>query len=396
MVEDVVTTGASTLKAIERVEARRGSASRASSRWWTGWRAAARRSPRGLRAHHPLHPKGLPAVRFAALLLLVGAGGCAAVPPTIGEPGPELSDARAEQSYRAALARVTEHREVYSGLDTRLYAPPPTRAPSSARRAPAARRCSRPGPRPSWTMRSPGSGPTRAGPRGGVRGARRRLPLRRLRSKYTIWRASLATDQGRGLSARSQAGGARQPGHARLLPVPGRLLDHVHGALPPHTRLLAAWAAAGGVQHEGAALPHALHAGAGGDGVPGRRARGAVSPASHGARAPALSAGGAVTGEPARPQYTRRSSTPQPAPARKKAHSVFVPSGMRPAPCRPRGAGAPRRAPAARAPRRRRRTPCRRSRPRARWTRCCRRPAGRCAAPPPAHRPRPAAGAAAQ
>ena len=55
------------------------------------------------------------------LLLLVGAGGCAGAPPAIGDPGPELSDARAERSYQDALARVTEHREVYSGLDTRLY-----------------------------------------------------------------------------------------------------------------------------------------------------------------------------------------------------------------------------------------------------------------------------------
>ena len=52
---------------------------------------------------------------------LVGAGGCAGAPPAIGDPGPELSDARAERSYQDALARVTEHREVYSGLDTRLY-----------------------------------------------------------------------------------------------------------------------------------------------------------------------------------------------------------------------------------------------------------------------------------
>jgi len=55
------------------------------------------------------------------LLLLVGAGGCAGAPPAIGDPGPELSDPTAEKSYQAALARVTEHREVYSGLDTRLY-----------------------------------------------------------------------------------------------------------------------------------------------------------------------------------------------------------------------------------------------------------------------------------
>jgi hypothetical protein len=60
-------------------------------------------------------------VRVAALLLVLGAGGCAAGPPAIGEPGAEVPDARAEASYKAALARVTEHREVYSGIDTQLF-----------------------------------------------------------------------------------------------------------------------------------------------------------------------------------------------------------------------------------------------------------------------------------
>lgn len=60
-------------------------------------------------------------MRVAALLLAVGAAGCASVPPAIGEPGAELPDAKAEASYQTALARVTEHREVYSGIDTQLY-----------------------------------------------------------------------------------------------------------------------------------------------------------------------------------------------------------------------------------------------------------------------------------
>jgi len=60
-------------------------------------------------------------VRRAPLLLLLGVAGCAAGPPTIGEPGAELPDARAEASYQAALDRVTEHREIYSGLDTKLF-----------------------------------------------------------------------------------------------------------------------------------------------------------------------------------------------------------------------------------------------------------------------------------
>ena len=57
-------------------------------------------------------------MRAAALLLVVGAAGCAAVPPAIGEPGAQVPDQRAEASYQAVLARNTEHREVYSGIDT--------------------------------------------------------------------------------------------------------------------------------------------------------------------------------------------------------------------------------------------------------------------------------------
>jgi hypothetical protein len=60
-------------------------------------------------------------VKGAPLLLVLGAG-CAMTPPTIGEPGAELPDRRAEASYQAALERATGHREVYSGLDTRLFA----------------------------------------------------------------------------------------------------------------------------------------------------------------------------------------------------------------------------------------------------------------------------------
>ncbi|HZJ54949.1 MAG TPA: hypothetical protein VFD38_12485 [Myxococcaceae bacterium] len=60
-------------------------------------------------------------MRAAALLLVLGVGGCAAVPPAIGEPGAEAPDRKAEASYQAALARVTDHREVYSGIDTQLF-----------------------------------------------------------------------------------------------------------------------------------------------------------------------------------------------------------------------------------------------------------------------------------
>jgi hypothetical protein len=61
-------------------------------------------------------------VRRAALLLALAAAGCAGAPPAIGEPGAELPDPRAEAQYQAALRKVTEHREVYSGIDTQLFA----------------------------------------------------------------------------------------------------------------------------------------------------------------------------------------------------------------------------------------------------------------------------------
>ena len=60
-------------------------------------------------------------MRVAPLLLAVAAGGCAAVPPAIGEPGAEVPNRKAEASYQEALSRVTEHREVYSGIDTQLF-----------------------------------------------------------------------------------------------------------------------------------------------------------------------------------------------------------------------------------------------------------------------------------
>jgi len=59
-------------------------------------------------------------VRVAALVLL-GALGCATTPPEIGEPGAQLADSKAEAAYRESLERVTQHREVYSGLDTKFF-----------------------------------------------------------------------------------------------------------------------------------------------------------------------------------------------------------------------------------------------------------------------------------
>ena len=60
-------------------------------------------------------------MRVAPLLLAVAAAGCATVPPAIGEPGARVPDRKAEASYQEALSRVTEHREVYSGIDTQLF-----------------------------------------------------------------------------------------------------------------------------------------------------------------------------------------------------------------------------------------------------------------------------------
>jgi len=60
-------------------------------------------------------------VRARALLLLLGGAGCSWTPPSIGDPGAEVADPRAEASYRAALEKATQHREVYSALDTQLY-----------------------------------------------------------------------------------------------------------------------------------------------------------------------------------------------------------------------------------------------------------------------------------
>ena len=136
-------------------------------------------------------------MRFAALLLLVGAGGCAAVPPTIGEPGPELPDARAEQSYRAALARVTEHREVYSGLDTRLYCAATYQSPEF-REA----RTRRQAMFQTWTEAKLDDALARERTDAaqvhevvfGVSVVDRRFDD--FDSKSTIWRLSLATDQG--------------------------------------------------------------------------------------------------------------------------------------------------------------------------------------------------------
>lgn len=60
-------------------------------------------------------------MRRTALVLALAAAGCAGAPPAIGEPGAELPDPKAEAQYQAALRKVTQHREVYSGIDTQLF-----------------------------------------------------------------------------------------------------------------------------------------------------------------------------------------------------------------------------------------------------------------------------------
>jgi hypothetical protein len=47
--------------------------------------------------------------------------GCAMTPPQIGDPGPELPDAKLEREYQAVMKRFTDRREVYSGVETQLF-----------------------------------------------------------------------------------------------------------------------------------------------------------------------------------------------------------------------------------------------------------------------------------
>jgi hypothetical protein len=56
------------------------------------------------------------------MLCLLAASACAFTPPRVGESGPEVADPKAEEAYRAVLDRFSDHREVYSGLDTEIFA----------------------------------------------------------------------------------------------------------------------------------------------------------------------------------------------------------------------------------------------------------------------------------
>ncbi len=60
------------------------------------------------------------ASRLAVLLAVLG--GCTTTPPTIGDPGPKLTDPRAEKAYQEILDRFSDRAEIYDGFDTRLFA----------------------------------------------------------------------------------------------------------------------------------------------------------------------------------------------------------------------------------------------------------------------------------
>lgn len=59
-------------------------------------------------------------LRVAALLGLLS--GCTTLPPTIGDPAPQLTDRRKEQAYQEILERYSDRAEIYDGFDTRLFA----------------------------------------------------------------------------------------------------------------------------------------------------------------------------------------------------------------------------------------------------------------------------------
>jgi len=55
------------------------------------------------------------------MLLVVTLLACTRAPPRFGEPGAQLSDGSAEESYRALLEKYTDRSEVYGGFDTRVF-----------------------------------------------------------------------------------------------------------------------------------------------------------------------------------------------------------------------------------------------------------------------------------
>jgi hypothetical protein len=58
----------------------------------------------------------------AAIAGLFLGSACAFTPPQVGESGPEVADPKAEEAYKAVLDRFSDHREVYSGFNTEVFA----------------------------------------------------------------------------------------------------------------------------------------------------------------------------------------------------------------------------------------------------------------------------------
>jgi hypothetical protein len=136
-------------------------------------------------------------VRVAPLLLAVAAAGCATVPPAIGEPGARVPDRKAEASYQEALSRVTEHREVYSGIDTQLFCAATYQSPEfrEARVRRQALFQTWPEPKLEEALARERAEATQAHELVfGVSIVDRRFDD--FDSKSTIWRLSLSTDQG--------------------------------------------------------------------------------------------------------------------------------------------------------------------------------------------------------
>jgi hypothetical protein len=60
--------------------------------------------------------------RPGAVLLLALAAGCANLPPPmVGDPGPELPDARADAEYKALVDKYSAQKQVFNGFDTILF-----------------------------------------------------------------------------------------------------------------------------------------------------------------------------------------------------------------------------------------------------------------------------------
>ncbi len=250
-------------------------------------------------------------MRVPALVLLGAAVACATTPPEIGEPGAKVSDSTAEASYQAALNRVTQHREVYSELDTKFFCAA-TYQSADFREA----RVRRQATFQMWPgdEARPDDRPRAGRGRPDVRGRPRHPPggpaLRRLRHPEQHVAAEPGDRSGRGDPQRHPPHRPGHRGHARLLPVHGRLLGRLRR--PVSTR--GGRQAAGRPGHPGADLSPGLGTGADRDELPaGARAASGPSAGADGGRTAKLPPPAELR---ALRQYTRRRITPHPAPAR--------------------------------------------------------------------------------